>query len=74
MKQKWNCPVCNNKAYQRYGGVSVPASKIEEVGQDKTEITRVHVKIGKHFICRGCSVHFSNPTLFNANTIKEKKE
>lgn len=30
--------------------------------------------MGRHFMCKGCSVFFSNPNLFNLITIKEKSK
>lgn len=70
-KNTWVCPVCGNRAYQRYGGVYVPAVEYYNGGKSKREILK---KVGQHFMCKGCSVHFSNPKIFNAEKIKCKKD
>ena len=59
---KWSCPICGGRAYQRYGGVYVPAIRFDSSGNQVEETVR---KINQHFMCKGCSVHFSNPKLFN---------
>jgi hypothetical protein len=59
----WKCPICGCNAYQRYGGVTLPALKItEEEGKELKKQTSF--RFGTHFMCKGCSVFFSNPTLF----------
>lgn len=76
-KVKWQCPICDCTAYQRFGGVPLPAIKISKVGGNSgksKEETRepTTLRLGTHFMCRGCSVFFSNPRLFHADPIREK--
>jgi len=68
---KWQCPVCGDKRYQKYGGVTVPAISIDSFNSTGTPNTSVHM--GQHFMCKGCSVFFSNPRLFNLEAIEQKK-
>ena len=68
-KKTWECPVCHSNAYQRYGAVPLPAKKIDGRGNE-TETT---VKFGGYFQCKGCSLHFSNPNLFNAANVAERQ-
>ena len=59
-KPKWQCPICGDKRYQKYGGLDIPVIKITK---GKSVPTTAH--LGQHFMCKGCSVFFSNPRLFN---------
>ena len=62
---KWLCPVCGCPAYQRFGGNLVNAIKVTEQ-EDGSEVREpTTVRMGRHFMCKGCSVHFSNPKLFS---------
>lgn len=64
-QKTWECPICGGNAYQKYGGFTAPARRIKmnEGGQEEIVLTTVHM--GTHFMCKGCSVFFSNPYLFN---------
>ena len=69
---KWMCPICGNRAYQKYGGITMPAVKVDDsVSPPKYE--KINYKMGTHFMCKGCSVFFSNPKQFNKVAIDEKK-
>lgn len=77
-KIKWQCPICNGNAYQRFGGVPLPAVKISKVGGKsghfKEELREpTTLRFGTHFMCRNCSVFFSNPKSFNAQAIQDKR-
>ena len=61
---KWICPICGSNAYQRFGGVTLPAIKVDE-SQSPPKHEKTSYKMGQHFMCKGCSVFFSNPKLFN---------
>lgn len=71
----WICPICGCNAYQRYGGVNLPAVKIyvdEITGEEKRQSTSL--RLGTHFMCKGCSVFFGNPNLFNRETMNENMD
>lgn len=58
MSQKWKCLVCGHDSYQRYKIVA-EGKKINEDSEEKTIF-----KLSQ-FYCKGCSVVFQNPYLFN---------
>jgi hypothetical protein len=64
--------MCGSRAYQRYGGVKVPATRIDESTVPPTQ-SQTSMVTGKHFMCKGCSVHFGNPNLFNAVNVAQRK-
>ena len=66
--ETWECPMCGSNAYQRYGGIRVPATQYSKNG----EPTQIHKMINQHFMCKGCSIFFGNPKLFNAKKIAVK--
>ncbi len=71
MSDTWICPICGCNAYQRYGGTTLPAVKISYDEELSEEIkTQTSFRFGTHFMCKGCSVFFSNPKLFR----KKKNE
>lgn len=70
-KEKWVCPICGSNAYQRYGGVSLPAIRIDESAKPP-KYKNISYKMGTHFMCKGCSVFFSNPRIFNDEHIKKR--
>lgn len=72
-KKKWTCPVCRGNAYQRFGGITLPAHKIElDATTNKEKRNLILFKTGTHFMCKGCSVFFSNPNLFNKENMKNE--
>lgn len=74
-KIKWQCPICDCEAYQKFGGVPLPAIKIREIDKfGPVKMGKTTIRFGTHFMCRGCSVFFSNPKLFNSESIKEKQK
>ena len=75
---KWQCPICLCKAYQREGGVKLPVDKYETKSIDEVPIgcnlivkKRSTYTFNKHFRCRGCSVYFDNPKLFNLAHVQQ---
>lgn len=73
-KVTWECPICGCNAYQRYGGTVHAARKITKDGENGEERSvPTSLRLGTHFMCRGCSVFFSNPKLFRADPIREKR-
>lgn len=72
MPNTWECPICGSNAYQRYGGVKVPAIRVDESTVPPTQ-TQTSMVTGKHFMCKGCSVHFGNPNLFNAENVAQRQ-
>lgn len=72
MVMKWICPICGNNAYQRFGGITLPAIKVDE-SQSPPKHEKTSYKMGQHFMCKGCSVFFSNPKLFNKVAVDERK-
>ena len=70
-KNKWTCPVCGSNAYERHGGYPEPAFRIVTL-EDGTEIKKpIMFTTGRHFMCKGCTVFFSNPRKFNKEQINE---
>jgi len=71
-KVTWQCPICGCTAYQRYGGVIYPAQRIsiDENGVEQKEQTTL--RMGTHFMCKGCSIFFSNPKQFNLDNIQRR--
>ncbi len=67
---KWQCPVCGDIRYQKIAGIPVQGvytdPEHEKFGQNKT------ILMGGYFSCRGCSVHFNSPTLFNKMRISDE--
>lgn len=53
---KWQCPVCEDI---RYSKEYIPVPGIDQ--DDKPTIYQA----GHHYECKGCSVKFGNPRLFN---------
>ncbi len=64
-KETWECPICGDQRYQKYGGTPVTGKNQDGI------VTTVHY--GRHFMCKGCSVFFSNPRLFNAEAVAIKQ-
>lgn len=64
---EWECPVCGSRAYQRYGSITIPAVKFLKNKDDKEIRVDTQMKTGQHFMCKGCSVFFGNPRIFNRN-------
>ena len=64
MSNKWECPICHSKAYQKHGGTYEPAYKISKEGENEVR-DKIMFKTGTMFKCKGCSVFFENPSKFN---------
>lgn len=62
---KWRCPICKGRAYQKYGGYTAPAKRYSQNDDGEEIVVETTVHMGTHFMCKGCSVFFSNPRLFN---------
>ena len=63
-KECWVCPLCSCRAYQKYGGHLELVENLD-TGEKK------YRKMGEHFMCKGCTVHFSNPRSFNDSNVRE---
>lgn len=50
----------------------MPAVKIDD-SVDPPHYEKTSYKMGTHFMCKGCSVFFSNPKLFNKVAVDERK-
>jgi len=70
VNKTWCCPVCGCSAFQRFGGHYEKGIKYGESGVSPEEIS---IKIGQHFMCKGCSVFFNNPNAFNKDKIDGRK-
>ncbi len=68
----WQCPICKCKAYQKHGTIPLPAIRTRSGKGGKTIEEDTTVKWGTHFMCKGCSVFFSNPNAFNAVAVAAK--
>jgi len=73
-KVKWQCPICRSRAYQRYGGVTVPAVRFYKGAGNEERRQPTTMRMGQHFMCKGCTVFFSNPKLFNLVEVEKRNE
>ena len=64
-ENKWVCPICMSRAYQNWG------AKMERVTKLDGETS--YRKMGGNFMCKGCSVFFNNPRIFNKRAVEETK-
>ncbi len=55
---KWQCPICGDIRY-----VTIESEKVATGGRQS-----------KHYMCRGCSIMFKKPHLFNVSNIKIDSE
>lgn len=74
MSGRWNCPICHCSAYQRYGGHVEQAMSIDCGDSGAPSRKPVSIRMGTHFMCKGCSVFFSNPNLFCRENVNKKKD
>ena len=65
-KEVWTCPICGSRAYQKWGG------KMERVSVGNSESPEYR-KMGTHYMCKGCSVFFNNPRIFNKRATNETR-
>jgi len=54
----WQCPVCGDIRYDRD---YIPVPGYSDGDSSKLKIYQA----SSYFYCKGCTVHFSNPRLFN---------
>lgn len=63
----WECPICGNHAYQKYGGHTEKGIRMSN-----GVVSEVSIVMGRHFCCKGCSIFFSNPRIFNKTHIESQ--
>ena len=72
-KDKWQCPVCLSRAYQRVRDKAEPAKAVSGSGPSERS-EKITYRMTKHFFCKGCSVMFNNPNLFNLEAVQDHQD